>query len=168
MDWTQIITDIFLVVIIPLIGILVKCLVSYINKAAAAALNKTQDATAEKYIVMATNAVTQAVEYVAQTYVDTLKASGTFTKEAQLEAFRKAKDRALEILSEDAKNALNGIYGDFGVWLETKIEQACRQLKTASPIVQSGALLESTFDAETVAATTAASVAAALTQVSKE
>lgn len=168
MDWTKILTDIFIVIIIPLIGILVKYLVSFINKAAAAALAKTEDATAEKYIVMATNAVVQAVEYVAQTYVDALKVSGTFTKEAQIEAFNRAKDKALEILSEEAKNALNSIYGDFGIWLETRIEQTCRELKSYTPIVQCGTLLESSTDLTAVAATTAASVAATFAQTAKE
>ena len=40
--------------------------------------------TASKYIELATDAVEQAVTYTAQTFVDTLKAEGGFTKEKQL------------------------------------------------------------------------------------
>ena len=85
--------------------------------------------TAAKYIQMATDAVAQAVAYTSQTYVDTLKKQGAFTKEAQLEAFRKSRDKVMEILSQTAVDALMQIYGDFDVWLNTKIEQVCRETK---------------------------------------
>ncbi len=85
--------------------------------------------TAAKYIQMATDAVAQAVAYTSQTYVDTLKKEGAFTKEAQLEAFKRSREKALEILSETAIGALYQIYGDFDVWLNTKIEQVCRETK---------------------------------------
>ena len=50
--------------------------------------------------------------------------------------------------------ALREIYGDFDAWLETKIEQVCRETKAAS---------ESQIKAATAdAATTAASVAATI------
>ena len=85
--------------------------------------------TAAKYIQMATDAVAQAVAYTSQTYVDTLKKQGAFTKEAQLEAFQKSRDKVMEILSDTAVGALMQIYGDFDVWLNTKIEQVCRETK---------------------------------------
>lgn len=85
--------------------------------------------TAAKYIQMATDAVAQAVAYTSQTYVDALKKQGAFTKEAQLEAFRKSRDKVMEILSDAAVGALMQIYGDFDVWLNTKIEQVCRETK---------------------------------------
>ena len=85
--------------------------------------------TAAKYIKMATDAVAQAVAYTSQTYVDTLKKQGAFTKEAQLEAFRKSRDKVMEILSDTTVGALMQIYGDFDVWLNTKIEQVCRETK---------------------------------------
>lgn len=104
--------------------------------------------TASKYMDMACEAVTQAVTYTAQTFVDTLKSSGGFTKEKQIEAFEKAKGKTLEILGNTTVAALNEIYGDFDAWLETKIEQVCREIK-----------LPDTDAATTAAAATAASVA---------
>ena len=47
--------------------------------------------TATKYMNMAVDAVAQAVAYTAQTFADSLKAEGKFTKEKQLEAFEKSK-----------------------------------------------------------------------------
>lgn len=104
--------------------------------------------TASKYMNMACEAVTQAVTYTAQTFTDALKAEGTFTKEKQLEAFQKAKDKTLEILGDTTVAALGEIYGDFDAWLETKIEQVCREIKTPNADT-----------AATTAAATAASVA---------
>ena len=104
--------------------------------------------TAAKYMNMAAD-VAQAVTYTAQTFTDALKAEGKFTKERQIEAFNKAKDKTLEILGETAVKALGEIYGDFDAWLDTKIEQVCRDIKV--PEVEKAAT--------TTAAATAASVA---------
>lgn len=84
---------------------------------------------AAKYMTMACDAVAQAVTYTAQTFVDALKSEGVFTKEKQLEAFEKAKSKTLEILGDTAVAALGELYGDFDVWLNTRIEQVCREIK---------------------------------------
>lgn len=89
--------------------------------------------TAAKYIRMAADAVAQAVAYTSQTYADALKAQGLFTKEAQEEAFRQSKEKVVEILGDTAMQALGQIYGDVDTWLNTKIEQACREQKKLTP-----------------------------------
>lgn len=104
-------------------------LVALLRRETAQLQQELDNNTASKYMNMACDAVAQAVTYTAQTFVDTLKAEGAFTKEKQLEAFKKAKDKALEILGDTAVAALGEIYGDFDVWLETKIEQVCREIK---------------------------------------
>lgn len=104
-------------------------LVALLRKETAQLQQELNNNTANKYMNMACDAVAQAVTYTAQTFVDTLKAEGAFTKEKQLEAFEKAKNKALEILGDTAVAALGEIYGDFDVWLETKIEQVCREIK---------------------------------------
>lgn len=108
--------------------------------------------TVSKYMDMAVDAVAQAVAYTAQTFVDALKAEGKFTKEKQLEAFQKAKGKALEILGDTVVNVLNEVYGDFDAWIETKIEQACREDKKPAE-------KQAASTAATTAAATAASVA---------
>ena len=82
-----------------------------------------------KYIDMATEAVIQAVTYVAQTFVDELKKGGNFDKDRQREAFQMAKLKAIKILGDTAVQALNEIYGDFDAWIDTKIEETCREIK---------------------------------------
>lgn len=96
-----------------------------LNKKTAILKQQVENETAGKYMQMACDAVVQAVEYTAQTFVDALKAEDAFTKEKQLEAFEKAKSKALEILGDATVAALGEIYGDFDAWIETKIEQLC-------------------------------------------
>ena len=101
-------------------------IVALLRKKTAQLQQEVDNQTASKYIEMAHNAVSQAVAYTAQTYVDTLKAEGAFTKDKQLEAFHATKAMVLRILGETAEKALREIYGDFDAWLYTKIEDTCR------------------------------------------
>ena len=123
--------------------------VALLRRETAKIQQQIDNETASKYMDMAADAVAQAVTYTAQTFTDALKAEGKFTKEKQIEAFNKAKDKTLEILGDAAVNALGEIYGDFDTWVETKIEQVCREIKTP----------EADKTAATTAAATAASVA---------
>ena len=104
-------------------------LVALIRKKTAQIQQQIDNDTATKYIDMACDAVAQAVAFTAQTYVDTLKTDGAFTKEKQIEAFNTAKEKALEIIGFTAVDILDEVYGDFDAWIETKIEQECRNTK---------------------------------------
>lgn len=123
-------------------------IVALLRKKTAQLQQEADNKTAEKYMTMACEAVAQAVTYTAQTFVDTLKKDGAFTAEKQLEAFEKAKNKTLEILGDTVVDALGEIYGDFDIWLETKIEQVCREIKMPA--------------SDTTTATTAASVASTI------
>ncbi len=126
--------------------------VALLRRETARLQKEIDNETANKYMDMAVDAVEQAVASTAQTFVDALKSSGGFTKEKQLEAFQKSRDKVLEILGDTAVAALNEIYGDFDAWIDTKIEQVCRDLKRPD----NG---ETATTAATTAAATAASVA---------
>lgn len=128
-------------------------LVALLRKRTAQIEKELDNKTASKYMNMACEAVAQAVTYTAQTFVDTLKAEGAFTKEKQLEAFQKAKDKTLEILGDTAVKALGEIYGDFDVWLNTKIEQVCREIKV--PEVEKAATAATAASVATTIAATA-------------
>ena len=105
-------------------------LVALLKKHTEQLQQKNNNDTADKYMSIACDAVTQAVTCTSQTFVDALKAEGTFTKEKQLEAFNMAKAKALNILSDTTVAALWEIHGDLDAWLDTKIEQVCREIKT--------------------------------------
>ena len=86
---------------------------------------------ADSHYAEAVNAVLAAVEYVNQTFVDSLKASGSFDTEAQLAAFERAKEAALLSLSAGAQEWLEGAVLDVDAWLSIQIESAVKGLKSA-------------------------------------
>lgn len=75
-----------------------------------------------EYIDVAIGVVENAVLTVSQTYVDALKRDGKFSEVAQIEAKNMAIDIAEKLITEDCKNAIETVYGDFSTWLSTKIE----------------------------------------------
>ena len=109
-------------IIIPLITFLGIKLNTYLK-------SKVQNEKMQNYLDASTKAVTLAVTTTMQTYVDNLKKSGNFTAEAQQEAFKRAKEKALTLITQDAKNALEALYGDFNEWLTLQIETTVKNLK---------------------------------------
>lgn len=127
--------------------------------------------TTKELLAEVTEAVTTAVTYTSQTYVDALKKHGIFDKEAQLEALWKSKDKALSLLSASAKDVLTEVYGNLGAYLETKIEAEVWAQKRQGNIITLGepcfAELKEAPDVTSAAADTAATVVqATVSQVS--
>ena len=77
----------------------------------------------------AVDTVLAAVDYVNQTFVDSLKQSGNFDRSAQLEAIERAKDAALFSLSASTTKWLEKTYIDLDGWLTIQIESAVRSQK---------------------------------------
>jgi len=123
------------VVIIPAIPVLVAFLVKLLKAKAQQTTVKVNNELVRQYLQEAIDAVLQAVTYTAQTYVDSLKKQGKFDAEAQKIAFNTAKDIALQLLTEDAKNLITDLYGDLTVWLDTKIEQTVKEQKTFTAVL---------------------------------
>lgn len=88
-------------------------------------------------LAQAMEAVTTAVQYVCQTYVDGLKQSGKFTVENQKKAFQMAYDKACLIMTQEAKDFIKEVYGSLSAWLTAQIEAQVREQKI-SPIIESG------------------------------
>ena len=113
----------FTVVLLPLITALSGFVIALLRKKSAEIAEKIESATMQKYITLATDIVAQAVDYTAQTYVKELRAKNSFGKVAQKEAFGRAKETALSLLSEPVKEAVESAFGDLETWIGTRIEQ---------------------------------------------
>lgn len=109
-------------VILPLISFAGTKLISWLN-------TKVKDENAKMQLTVATNIVTNAVLTVFQTYVDSLKTSGTFDSQAQVVALTKAKDIALSQMTKDVQDYIAKNYGDIDTWLTTQIEATIKLLK---------------------------------------
>lgn len=108
-------------------------LVQYLRRKSEQIISQTDNMTIKAFLAEATDAVSTAVTYTSQTFVDALKKEGNFDKEKQQEALKKSLDKAISLLSESAKNALTDIYGDLEAYLTSKIEAEVRSQKTLMP-----------------------------------
>lgn len=134
--WLELLSQIFEVCIVPLLGILTTFLVSFIKTKKEEVLNKIsadkteeQKKTLEKYLNLVETTVVDCVQATNQTYVETLKAEGSFDAEAQKVAFNKTLESVLSILSDDAKEYLTEIFGDLNTYLTNLIESKVNMSK---------------------------------------
>lgn len=129
----ELITQIFEVCIIPLLGVLTTFLVRYINAKMKALADTTNDEKQKKYIEMLNNTITDCVIATTQTYVDTLKKQGKFDKEAQEQAFLMTFNAVSSLLTEESKKYLNEAIEDLDLYIKQKIESEVNINKTIIP-----------------------------------
>lgn len=90
---------------------------------------KIKDEKAKALFTKATEIVTNAVRTTFQTYVESLKNSGSFGKDEQLIALNKAKDIITSELTEELKAFISENYGDLQAWISNQIEASIYKLK---------------------------------------
>ena len=96
---------------------------------------KVENATFAKYADQIAKAVSTAVIYVAQTYVDELKKSGTFTEENQKIAMQKALEVAKKQLTQEALEFIEITYGDITEYLTSKLEAEVKIQKNTPAVL---------------------------------
>lgn len=122
MNYTEFITNIFQVCIIPLLGVLTTFLVKWLQIKSSELQIKMDNEVANKYMDMLTNTITECVLATNQTYVEALKQQNKFDLEAQKIAFEKTSEAVMAILTEDAKEYLESAVGDLELFIKQKIE----------------------------------------------
>ena len=118
-------------VLIPLLIILTRYLIVFIDAKRQELKQKTNNELANKYIDMIYNTVTNCVIATNQTYVDTLKQQGSFNKEAQIQAFNETLSAIKKMLSQDAIEYIHSITDDADFYLTKLIEASVRDQKQA-------------------------------------
>ena len=129
----ELLSQIFEVCIIPLLGVLTTFLVRYINTKMKTLADTTNDEKQKKYIEMLNNTITDCVIATTQTYVDTLKKQGKFDKEAQEQAFLMTFNAVSSLLTEESKKYLNEAIEDLDLYIKQKIESEVNINKTIIP-----------------------------------
>ena len=122
----EIFNTIFKVVLIPLLSVLTTYLVRWIDSKIVEIKTNTNNALLQKYLDMLNDIIISNVIMVNQTYVDSLKASGNFSLEAQQEAFKKVHDNIMASLGEEAFEFLYAAMGDLELYISTQIEAAVK------------------------------------------
>lgn len=133
MDWLKLLQEIFTVCIIPLLGILTKYIVSYLETQKQSIKDSDNNELTNKYIELLINTIETCVIATNQTYVESLKKKNAFTPEAQREAFKMTKDAVLAILNDEAKKYLAEVYGDLDKLIETQIQACVNNNKMIKP-----------------------------------
>lgn len=116
----------FLTAILPLITVYA---VNFLKSKIAAQTAKMENEQLKYYINNALDAIGKSVLMVNQTYVDSLKASGTFDSVSQTTAKELAIAQARELISIESQNAIEIVYGDFEKYLNTAIEAMVKERK---------------------------------------
>lgn len=123
--------NVLITIAIALLPVVSAYIIALLRKKTAELEQKIGNADLNQYVEIASDAISSAVAAITQTYVDGLKGTDGWTREAQQEAFVQAKTKALTIMGEAAREALTVLYGDADEWIETKIEQAVKWNKAA-------------------------------------
>lgn len=129
MNWIGILNTVVQVCILPILIILAKYLVSFINTKIEAVKNKTSNEIADKYLTLTDKVITDCVNATFQTYVQSLKSKNVFDAAAQKQAFQLTYDAVMGILTTEAKESVIGIVGDLNAYVTNKIEAEVKNSK---------------------------------------
>jgi hypothetical protein len=86
MDWIALLTEIFEVCVLPLLGVLAIYLTNFIRSKCENLAEKSKNETMDKYIYMLGETISTCVIATKQTYVEALKKDKIFDANAQKEA----------------------------------------------------------------------------------
>lgn len=122
MDWNNILTQIFELILFPLLIVGATYLIYFLSVKTKEIKDKTDNDTLDKYLDMLNSTITQCVIATTQTYVSSLKQQGKFDAEAQKIAFQKTYDNVMSILTAESKYYLQTALGDLEAYVNNKIE----------------------------------------------
>ena len=129
MNWSIILTEIFKVCIIPLLGLLTGYLCAFIKKKADQIQKNTKSELAEKYLGLLETTVINCVLATKQTYVDSLKDKNAFDEAAQKEAFNRTYNAVVANLTAEAEIYLAEVTKDLPAFISELIEANISQMK---------------------------------------
>lgn len=132
MEFSEMLNYVLYVVLTIILPVVAKYAVDLIKtkiKESNIIADATKNEDLSKIVDGALSDVMDAVLYINQIYVDSLKSSGKFDKKAQAEAFNRAYVEAMNMISDEAKKVIEQLYGSFDKWLKLKIESSVNMAK---------------------------------------
>lgn len=118
-EFTRSLLYVALLICIPIVT---ACIQKGIAVAVDAINAQTQNIKVQRLVREIGDAVANAVAAMNQTYVNDLKAAGTFNEAEQKEALMRAVSAALKSMSRDAQDYIKSNFGDTTQYLENRIE----------------------------------------------
>lgn len=129
-EYKEFVSMLFELVLIPLLGILVKFAIQWINIKSEELKSQTNNELYYKYISMLEDIIVSCVLKTQQTYVENLKKAGKFDLEAQQKALVDTYQAVINQLSQEAFIFLEANMGDLKNYIITAIEKEVYQNKT--------------------------------------
>ena len=121
-------------IVIEIAVILLTALGSWVLAKVKTLVNtKVKNEKARELLGAATSAVTSSVKATFQTYVESIKGTDAWTKDAQITALRMAANTAKTQMSEEVRAYIAANFGDVDAWLENSIEAEIYTLKNGVP-----------------------------------
>lgn len=118
-EFTRSLLYVALLVCVPIVT---ACIQKGIAVAVDAINAQTQNIKVQRLVREIGDAVANAVAAMNQTYVNDLKAAGTFNEAEQKKALMRAVSAALKSMSRDAQDYIKSNFGDTTQYLENRIE----------------------------------------------
>lgn len=125
MDWKAIIIEVIAAILAALGSWVLVRVKSLIN-------TKIKNSKIAALLNTAADVVSSVVKATYQTYVEAIKGTDAWTKEAQEKALQMAADAAKSQLSEEIKTYISENFGDVEMWLKEQIEAKLYDLKNAA------------------------------------
>ena len=120
-------------IVIEIAVILLTALGSWVLAKVKTLVNtKVKNEKARELLGAATSAVTSSVKATFQTYVESIKGTDAWTKDAQITALRMAANTAKTQMSEEVRAYIAANFGDVDAWLENSIEAEIYTLKSGT------------------------------------
>lgn len=129
MPWMEMLSKIFEVCIIPLLGVLTTYLVMWVRAKSATLQEQSKTDLQKKYLAMLEDTISNCVIATNQTYVEALKEQGAFGIEEQKIAFSKTFIAVSDILTEEAKIYLCEAVEDLNEYITILIEAKVNENK---------------------------------------
>ena len=125
-DLTQIIITVITLILVPTLELIFLKVNKYIS-------GKVENETIEKYVLLTSELVKNAVITTNQTFVNELKLKGEFTWEKAAKAFETTKEAVVKQLSDEAKEVLNTVFNDYNSYVNSLIEKEVSYNKISVP-----------------------------------
>ena len=118
-EFTRSLLYVALLVCVPIVTVCIQKGIAVFIEFIVAKIN---DIKVQRLVREIGSAVSDAVAAMNQTYVNDLKAAGTFNEAEQKEALMRAVSAALKSMSSDAQDYIKSTFGDTTQYLENRIE----------------------------------------------
>ena len=131
-DWTQVILAVVSAVLVPMVGVAVNALNTWLKAKAEQVKAQTNNDALDKYVYLATTITEQVVDYLNTTMVNDMKIAaedGHLTQDEAEDIMLKAKQNILSMIGDAGQEVLQNVFGDLDAILDLWITNATEKAK---------------------------------------